>query len=98
MSGPVAGPRQGDVGQNLSSGFAIPCESFFMRSTPSDPPQVMDEVLAGDALSLAEAARLVPAFRPGKSTHAATIWRWATKGVRLFGGIVVRLETCRCGG
>src|SRR5690348_1694058 len=68
------------------------------NSTVTEHPQVIDEVLAGDALSLAEAARLVPAFRPGKPTHAATIWRWAARGVRLPYGTVLKLETCRCGG
>lgn len=59
---------------------------------------VIDEILAGDGLSLADAARHVPSFRPGRPTHAATIWRWATKGVRLHDGTVIKLETCRCGG
>ncbi len=69
-----------------------------MSSTTTEPPQVIAEVLAGDGLSLAEAARVVPAFRPGKPTHAATLWRWAAKGVRLDNGTIVRLETCRIGG
>src|SRR5262245_55514838 len=67
-------------------------------ATNNDPPQVIAEVLAGDAISLAEAARLVPAFRLGKPTNAATIWRWSAKGVRLPSGQVVKLESCRCGG
>jgi hypothetical protein len=60
--------------------------------------QVIAEVLAGDGLSLAEAAQVVPAFRPGKPTHAATIWRWASRGIRLTDGQLLRLETCRIGG
>jgi hypothetical protein len=68
-----------------------------MQTTTEQPP-VIAEVLAGDGLSLAEAARVVPAFRPGKPTHAATVWRWASKGVRLDNGTVVKLETCRIGG
>jgi hypothetical protein len=64
----------------------------------TEASQVIDEVLAGDALSLAEAARLVPAYRAGKPTHAATVWRWAAKGIRLRDGQLVRLETCRIGG
>jgi Protein of unknown function (DUF1580) len=69
-----------------------------MSSESTEPPQVIAEVLAGDALSLVEAARLVPAFRPGKPTHAATVWRWAARGIRLPDGQLVRLETCRIGG
>jgi hypothetical protein len=61
-------------------------------------PDVISEVLAGDGLSLAQAARVVPAFRAGRPTHVATIWRWAAKGVRIGGGRVVKLETCRVGG
>jgi hypothetical protein len=60
--------------------------------------QVITEVLAGDALSLAAAAKLLPSYRHGKPTNPATLWRWASKGVRLHDGTVVRLETCRCGG
>jgi hypothetical protein len=60
--------------------------------------QVIDESLGGDGLSLAEAARLVPAFRPGKPTNASTVWRWSAKGVRLPDGRRTRLETCRIGG
>ena len=67
-------------------------------ATNTQSPPVIAEVLAGDGLSLAEAARVVPSFRPGRPTHAATIWRWATKGVRLQDGSLVRLETCRIGG
>src|SRR5207248_1081375 len=67
-----------------------------MKSATNSP--VIAEILAGDGLSLAEAARVVPAFRSGKPTHTATLWRWAAKGVRLRDGTVVRLETCRIGG
>ena len=67
-------------------------------TSPPPSPSVIDEVLAGDALSMADAAQLVPQFRPGRPTHASTLWRWASKGVRLHDGTVIRLETCRCGG
>jgi hypothetical protein len=69
-----------------------------LSATNPEPPQVIAEVLAGDGMSMAEAARLVPAFRPGRPTNAATIWRWSARGVRLPNGLVVKLETCRCGG
>ena len=63
-----------------------------------DRLQVIKEVLGGDGLSLADAAGLVPAFRPGRPTNAATVWRWAAKGVRLPDGTRIKLETCRIGG
>jgi hypothetical protein len=63
-----------------------------------EQPQVVKEVLAGDGLSLAEAGRLVPPFRPGRPTNPATIWRWSAKGIRLPDGTVIKLETCRVGG
>jgi hypothetical protein len=63
-----------------------------------EQPQVIVEILGGDALSLAQAAKLVPAFRTGRPTHTATVWRWSAKGVRLAGGQKVKLETCRLGG
>lgn len=63
-----------------------------------DNLQVIDEILAGDGISLAQAARLVPAFRPGRPTNPATVWRWAAKGVRLSNNTVIKLETCRIGG
>jgi len=67
-------------------------------STLFERLQIIHEVLSGDSLSLAEAARLVPAFRPGKPTHTSTVWRWSAKGVRLHDGTIVKLETCRIGG
>jgi hypothetical protein len=67
-------------------------------ATTAPTPPVIAEVLAGDGLSLAEAARVVPAFRAGRPTHSATLWRWAAKGVRLHDGSVIKLETCRIGG
>jgi hypothetical protein len=67
-------------------------------SPPNESTPIIREILNGEGLSLAEAARLVPCFRPGRATHTATIWRWAARGVRLAEGSVVRLETCRIGG
>ena len=48
-------------------------------------------------LSLAAAARLVPAARNGKKTHLSTLLRWILQGVRLPSGEVVRLEAIRLG-
>jgi hypothetical protein len=69
-----------------------------MCSPTTEQPQIIAEVLAGEGISLAEAAHLVPSFRPGRPTNAATVWRWSARGVRLHNGLVVKLETCRIGG
>lgn len=62
------------------------------------PPEIAAEVSAGLGLSLVEAAHRVPAYRPGKATHAATIWRWVLTGIRLPDGSRLHLEACRLGG
>ena len=46
----------------------------------------------------AEAARRLPALRGGKPVHPATVWRWATRGVRGRDGTVVRLQMIKLGG
>lgn len=46
-----------------------------------------------DLIPLRAAARELPSGRPGKSVHAATVFRWIAKGTR-----GVRLEACRVGG
>jgi hypothetical protein len=48
--------------------------------------------------SFADAARLLPALRKGRPVHPATLWRWATRGVRTRGGVTVRLEILKLGG
>jgi hypothetical protein len=48
--------------------------------------------------SFVEAARRLPTLRKGKPVNPATIWRWATRGVRTRGGITVRLEILKLGG
>jgi hypothetical protein len=65
---------------------------------PAAPSRVVSEVLERDALSLAEAAALVPSFRPGRATHPATIARWIADGVPLPDGSRLHLEACRVGG
>jgi hypothetical protein len=59
---------------------------------------VIDELLEGKALSIAEAAALVPSFRPGRATHPATIARWITDGIPMPDGSRLHLEACRVGG
>src|ERR1700726_1146044 len=56
---------------------------------------VISEVLGGDALTLATAARMLPPHR-GKSTSPRTLWRWHMKGVRT-GERRVHLELARVG-
>jgi Protein of unknown function (DUF1580) len=46
----------------------------------------------------AEAARRLPALRGGKPVHPATVWRWATRGVRGRDGAAIRLESIKVGG
>ncbi|MEK6677602.1 MAG: DUF1580 domain-containing protein [Planctomycetota bacterium] len=55
----------------------------------------MIDIQAEDVVSLTEAAKSkhLPRRRKGKRPHVATLFRWATVGVR---GIV--LETIQCGG
>jgi hypothetical protein len=56
---------------------------------------VISEVLGGDALTLAAAARTLPPHR-GKSTSPRTLWRWHMKGVQT-GERRVHLELARVG-
>ena len=56
---------------------------------------VIREVLGGDALTLAAAARTLPPHR-GNATAPRTLWRWHTKGVQT-GARRVHLEMARVG-
>ena len=49
--------------------------------------------LAGDLLTLAQAARLFPPRRRESRLATSTLWRWATRGVR-----GTRLDVVRVGG
>jgi hypothetical protein len=49
--------------------------------------------LSEETISLAAAARRLPKLRAGRPVSPATIWRWASHGLR-----GVRLETARVGG
>jgi Protein of unknown function (DUF1580) len=46
----------------------------------------------------AEAAGRLPSLRGGKPVHPATVWRWASRGVRGRDGSLVRLEAIKIGG
>lgn len=50
----------------------------------------MIDVNCESLLTLTEAAKRLPSRRPGKSPHVATLYRWASRGVR---GVV--LDTVR---
>jgi hypothetical protein len=53
------------------------------------------EIVGGEALSLAQAARLLPSGRLGRPCHPSTLGRWITDGARLPSGAVVRLQAVR---
>jgi hypothetical protein len=59
---------------------------------------VPHDLLHETLIALAEAARLIPAFRGGGRTSPPTVYRWVTKGARAPDGRTVRLEAVRLGG
>jgi hypothetical protein len=61
-------------------------------------PQVLNEIQAGEGLSLSAAGRLFPGHRGGKSVDPSTIFRWLTKGLKTPDARVVKLEAVRVGG
>src|SRR5262245_33839415 len=60
-------------------------------------PNVLAEIIAGDALGLSAAARLLPAHRGDGRACPSTLWRWIRTGTRTPDGRVVRLEAARIG-
>jgi hypothetical protein len=54
-------------------------------------------LLAETLVGLSAAARDLPGSAPGRSVHAATMWRWATSGCTARGGRRVVLETVSIG-
>ena len=50
------------------------------------------------ALTLSQAAKLVPSYRAGRPTHVSRLVRWITNGVRTDDGRQVKLEALRLGG
>jgi hypothetical protein len=63
----------------------------------ADTPQVLTEIVAGDALGLSAAARVFPGHRGAGRTSATTVWRWIRTGSRTSDGRVVKLEAARLG-
>ena len=59
---------------------------------------LLGETLVGDALTLSQAARLIPAHRGEGRASPSCIWRWMRFGYRLPSGDVVKLEAARIGG
>jgi len=62
-----------------------------------DSEAVIREITAGEGLSLAQAARVIPPTRQNRPVHPSTLWRWATDGVKAGGGQRVYLEVAWVG-
>lgn len=69
------------------------------QTTPvTDTPDVLSEILAGDALTLGEVARKFPNHRNrGKCMDSSAVWRWMKHGSKAANGETVKLENCRVG-
>lgn len=64
----------------------------------ADPtPSVLSEIIAGDALGLSAAARLLPAHRGEGHASGSTVWRWINTGTLTSDGRIVKLEAARLG-
>lgn len=67
---------------------------------PSDAtamPSVVNEILSGEGMTLADAARLCPASRGAGKVSPTTLTRWITVGAPRYDGTLVRLEAARYG-
>jgi hypothetical protein len=67
------------------------------NTVPADNPDVITEVVAGQGITLSQAARIIPPYESGRRLNPATVWRWSRGGVKLADGTRVRLEVCRVG-
>src|SRR5918997_7046189 len=56
------------------------------------------DLTSESALTLSQAAKLVPSYRAGRPTHVSRLVRWIVNGVRTDDGRVVKLEALRLGG
>jgi hypothetical protein len=65
---------------------------------PHDPAALVERILTEKPIGVAAAAKLMGTFWEGKTAHASTITRWATKGVKLTDGRVIRLEAVKING
>lgn len=64
-------------------------------TTPT--PTVIAEILAGEGMTLSDAARLCPASRGQGRVSPTTLLRWVTDGAPRHDGTLVRLEAARYG-
>jgi hypothetical protein len=67
-------------------------------AVPVEPADLVERILAEGALGMSAIARLCGTFRGGAATHPSTPTRWATQGVRLADGRVVKLEAVKLNG
>lgn len=58
---------------------------------------LLEEILAGDSLSLSAAARLFGSGRSDRPLTPSAVWRWANKGAKSPSGVILKLEVARCG-
>src|SRR5262245_21539293 len=64
-----------------------------------DPTQsLVETILSESPLGMSATARRLGTFRDGKATHPSTITRWATRGVQLPDGRLLKLEAVRVNG
>jgi hypothetical protein len=68
-----------------------------VASNPNNDSE-RDGLLSESLLFFSQAARRLPTNGEGKSVHANTLWRWATRGLQGPGGVLVKLEFAKCGG
>lgn len=57
--------------------------------------QLLEEIAAGEGLTLAQLARLMPSSRKGRPVSLSCMVRWVIDGIKLPTGDRVRLEACR---
>lgn len=60
--------------------------------------RVITEIVNGDALTMGQAAKLIPAHRGDGTATPSSIWRWATQGAKAGDGRLVKLEVAQFGG
>ncbi|MGE3803821.1 MAG: hypothetical protein AB7K24_04000 [Gemmataceae bacterium] len=60
--------------------------------------QLLEEIAAGQGLSLREAARLLPSPRKGRASSHQCLLRWILKGLAAPDGQRLHLEAARLGG
>src|SRR6476469_11040300 len=66
--------------------------------TTRHPMSNVSQILSEGPEGLATLANRLPSSRRAGSLTPQALWRWATRGIRLPNGRVVRLETVRVAG